>query len=285
MRTYRILSLGAGVQSTTIALMVKRGEIDPIDAAIFADTQEESGDTYKHLEWLISETKDSFPTHVVSRGKLGDDLVSGTGASRRSASIPSFQSEKEGEKCSGITPRQCTMDYKVAIVEKTIRQTIVGLKPRQRFPKDMSVVQLIGLSFDEPSRVLRVRNQFEKLSWSKCEFPIFQKQMTRSACLLWLRKYGVPHEVPRSACVFCPYKSNVEWQRLKQSDSSGWSRALEIDKALRDKSSACARDLRSVLWLHRSCVPLEQVDFRSADERVGQTIISFDTECTGMCGN
>lgn len=36
----RILSLGAGVQSTTMALMAAHGEIGPMpDCAIFADTQ------------------------------------------------------------------------------------------------------------------------------------------------------------------------------------------------------------------------------------------------------
>ena len=35
----RILSLGAGVQSSTIALMMKHGEIEPCDFAIFADTK------------------------------------------------------------------------------------------------------------------------------------------------------------------------------------------------------------------------------------------------------
>jgi hypothetical protein len=37
----RILSLGAGVQSTTLALMVAHGELEPIDCAIFSDTQSE----------------------------------------------------------------------------------------------------------------------------------------------------------------------------------------------------------------------------------------------------
>lgn len=34
----RILSLGAGVQSSTLALMIAAGGVAPIDAAIFADT-------------------------------------------------------------------------------------------------------------------------------------------------------------------------------------------------------------------------------------------------------
>jgi hypothetical protein len=36
----RVISLGAGVRSTTMALMAAHGEITPMpDAAIFADTQ------------------------------------------------------------------------------------------------------------------------------------------------------------------------------------------------------------------------------------------------------
>lgn len=39
----RVLSLGAGVQSTTLALLAAHGEIGPMpDCAIFADTRWES---------------------------------------------------------------------------------------------------------------------------------------------------------------------------------------------------------------------------------------------------
>lgn len=45
----RVLSLGAGVQSTTLALMAAHGEIEPPDCAIFADTQWEPAEVYAHL--------------------------------------------------------------------------------------------------------------------------------------------------------------------------------------------------------------------------------------------
>lgn len=285
MKTYRILSLGAGVQSTTIALMIHRGQLPPIDAAIFADPQEESEATYSHLKWLIEETKNSFPTIIRSRGKLGNDLMNGNGSgSKRFASIPAFQGQYG--TLTGITRRQCTSEYKTNVVEQTIKRDVIGLKPRQRFPLDIRVTQIIGLSFDEPSRLLRVREQFAKrVKWADPEFPLFQMQMSRKDCMKWLSDYGVPHTVPRSACVFCPYHSNQEWLRIKTEDPAGWNRAVEIDELLRRGGSACNRLLRAKLWLHRSCVPLAEADLRSKDERVGQTVISFDTECHGMCGN
>ena len=43
----RILSLGAGVQSSTLALMIEKGEIPMVDAAIFADTMGEPNCTIR----------------------------------------------------------------------------------------------------------------------------------------------------------------------------------------------------------------------------------------------
>ena len=49
----QIISLGAGVQSSTMALMAVRGEITPMpDCAIFADTGAEPQYVYEWLNWL-----------------------------------------------------------------------------------------------------------------------------------------------------------------------------------------------------------------------------------------
>jgi 3'-phosphoadenosine 5'-phosphosulfate sulfotransferase (PAPS reductase)/FAD synthetase len=63
MKTLRVLSLGAGVQSTTLALMIEKGEIPMVDAAIFADTGAEPKEVYTHLEWLKKQL--SYPVHIV----------------------------------------------------------------------------------------------------------------------------------------------------------------------------------------------------------------------------
>ena len=48
----RILSLGAGVQSSTLALMIEKGEIPMVDAAIFADVKGEPKAVTDWLEYL-----------------------------------------------------------------------------------------------------------------------------------------------------------------------------------------------------------------------------------------
>ena len=61
-RPLRVLALGAGVQSTALALMMHAGEIPAPDFALFADTQGEPRGVYEHLkrlkEWLRLKTSD-----------------------------------------------------------------------------------------------------------------------------------------------------------------------------------------------------------------------------------
>jgi hypothetical protein len=56
MMPIHILSLGAGVQSSTLALMAALGEVSPMpQAAIFADTQAEPRSVYEWLSWLTKQ--------------------------------------------------------------------------------------------------------------------------------------------------------------------------------------------------------------------------------------
>ncbi|NJM39337.1 MAG: hypothetical protein HC853_00490 [Anaerolineae bacterium] len=65
------LSLGAGVQSSCLALMYSAGEFATMpSAAIFADTQAEPLSVYKWLDWL--ERQLAFPVHRVTAGNLAD---------------------------------------------------------------------------------------------------------------------------------------------------------------------------------------------------------------------
>src|ERR1035441_9097717 len=69
-----ILSLGAGVQSSTLALMAAAGEVTPMPTcAIFADTQDEPVSVYKWLDWL--EKQLPFPVYRVTKGRLSDKAL------------------------------------------------------------------------------------------------------------------------------------------------------------------------------------------------------------------
>ena len=279
-----ILNLGAGVQSTTLFLMSIAGEVHKFDYAIFADTQEEPDDVYRHLEWL--ESLGGPPILRCTAGRLGDALDKGTDANGNGRtdgghyiSIPAFTKHPDGRM--GAVQRQCTKDFKVVPIEQAIRQRVFGAAPGKGIPKDSVCVQYMGLSFDEPKRVIRVKERFlsKPKNW-KVQFPLWEMQMTRGDCMAYLKE-RVPHQVPRSACVFCPFKKDDEWRLLRDHDPNGWARAVEIDHVCRTGTGLDAQR-----FLHRQCVPLEQVDLRPEHERTGQMMFQgFQDECEGYCGN
>lgn len=280
----RILNLGAGVQSTALFLMALDGdEVEPFDVAIFADTQEEPGSVYRHLDWL--DSLGGPPILIVTAGKLGDALEKGTDARGNArtdgghyVSIPAYTLNPDGSK--GLIRRQCTGDFKVKPIELAIREQVFGVGKGKPLPKDALCVQVMGLSYDEPKRVIRVKERFlaKPKTW-RVEFPLWDLEMTRLDCVRYLEK-RVPHPVPRSACVFCPFKRNEEWRYLKEHDPEGWSRAVEIDEVCRT-----GQGLDGQRYLHGSCVPLPLVDLRERDERTGQMNLGFIDECEGYCGN
>src|SRR5690554_3624769 len=95
-----LLSLGAGVQSSTMALMAAHGEITPMPmAAIFADTQAEPPSVYEWLDWL--EKQLPFPVHRVTKGSLEEDAtrmrISKKGHKYSRTAIPFFTLSANGE--------------------------------------------------------------------------------------------------------------------------------------------------------------------------------------------
>jgi hypothetical protein len=291
MTEHHFLNLGAGVQSTALYLMSIDGdepEVPRFDAAIFADTQEEPDEVYRHLEWL--ESQGGPPIIRTTAGKLGDALDRGSDANGNTRtdgghyiSIPAFTLHPV-TKQYGTIQRQCTKDFKIVPIEKLIRKRC-GAAPGRPISKHIIVHQYMGLSFDEPKRVIRVKQRFlAKPSNWKVHFPLWEMQFDRGDCKAYLRN-RMPYEVPRSACVFCPFKRDDEWRRLKEKDPAGWDRAVEVDKVCRTGTGLDAHR-----FLHRSCQPLDEVDLRPADEKSGQMnmfrhLRGFQDECEGYCGN
>ena len=278
-----VLNLGAGVQSTALYLMMMEGRAPKIEAAVFADTQEEPAAVYRHLEWLIAL---NGPRIIVATlGKLGDDLLRGEALYRvRFAAIPSFILNPDGRV--GRTRRQCSKDYKILVIERAIRREVCGLQPRQRVPKNTKIHQYFGISLDEKSRATRIweRHHVQKESIGEPHFPLIEMQMTRANCLDYLEK-RVPHPVPRSACVFCPFHTDLEWQRLKDAGGPDWDRLVQIDHGIRQEGVVVNRNMNLPMFLHRACKPIDEIDFKpKTNPKEMQLGFGFGEECEGVCG-
>ena len=277
----RVLNLGAGVQSTTVYLMMLQRLIEPAEVAIFADTQDEPEGVYNHLRWL--QSLNGIPILIRTKGRLSEDLKVGQNSSGgRFASIPAFTLGPQG---TGRVRRQCSSEYKIAVIDRCVRREILGLKPKQRVPKDTMVFQAFGISLDESGRATRLyENMLEKNEqrWKTLEFPLVERFMTRQLCEEWLSKQNIPHTVPRSACVYCPFHSDAEWVRIKNNPQD-WALAVEVDDALRRPGVVANRQLNQQLFVHRSCKPLTQIEFKPKPEDA-QSHLNFNQECLGVCG-
>ena len=279
----RVLNLGAGVQSTTLYLWAIDGELQ-IDYAVFADTQSEPRAVYEHVDFL--KTLGGPEIITATAGSLARNLVEGVNSTgQRFVSIPAFLDVNRRGKPDGIGRRQCTREYKIDVIERVIRERL-GLAKGQRVPPDVHITQIMGLSFDEPARMIRVRDQFRGRKQWHVELPLFDEFVTRTDCLAYLAKRLPGRKVPRSACSFCPFHDDNEWIDLRDNDPEAWSEAVQIDHAIREETSACQVGMESKQYLHRSCVPLDEVQLRPTppDQQKRMTFSVSEQDCLGYCG-
>jgi hypothetical protein len=263
----RFLSLGAGVQSSTLALMIAKGEVPMVEAAIFADTQWEPAAVYNWLDWL--ETQLPFPVHRVTAGSIREGIKGKAGlSSGHFASVPWHLQHPNGER--GMGQRQCTKTYKIEPLIKARRQ-LLGYAPRKRIPIG-SCETLIGISTDEATRM---RDSQER--WNRNIYPLIDLRMSRTDCLNWMARHGYPAP-PKSSCIGCPFHSDHEWRRIRDTDPEAWADAVALDEVIRHPG----RGMRGQQFMHRKLLPLAQVDL-STDEEKGQ-VNMFENECEGMCG-
>ena len=278
----RVLSLGAGVQSSTLALMIEKGEIPMVDAAIFADVKGEPSAVYKWLNYLKKEIK-SYPIYVVTWRDLKQDILDASKGEYKAFTAPFFTKNIETGK-RGMLMRQCTSDYKIKPVVQKVRE-LLGLKKGEKRKKNTHVEMLMGISKDEA-----IRMKTNRVKYIQNIYPLVDKNLTRSDCMKWMSEKGYP-KPPRSACTFCPYHSNEEWLRIKNGDQEEWKAVVELDKAIRSQERFKEKNkgsstLKDEIFLHRSCLPIDQVDFEEKKEKKqGDLFEGFELECEGMCGN
>jgi hypothetical protein len=264
-----IISLGAGVQSSTMALMAAAGEITPMPQfAVFADTGDEPAAVYRHLSYL--EPLLPFPIRRAARKmdyfstpesrRLSEHIVE-----RGFSQIPVFIRGDNGKPALG--KRQCTKHWKIVPVHQKIR-AVLGTTGKTMDPE--SVVLWQGISMDEISRMKPSRERF-----IKHRFPLIEMELSRAGCISWLQAkgYAIP---PKSACVFCPYKDRARWREDKEIGAGEWDLIRKVDAILAPRGEFLTADLKRI----------DEIDFSKPIQRSEDPnqMHLFNNECEGMCG-
>ncbi|WP_394620066.1 hypothetical protein JNUCC0626_13470 [Lentzea sp. JNUCC 0626] len=122
---------------------------------------------------------------------------------------------------------------------------------------DCTTTQAIGISTDEFARakdsdVRNLRNVIRliDLGWA------------RARCVDYLVEHGFG-STAKSACIGCPFHSNVGWRWLRDNDPVAWASAVELDNAIRNgysRATSHRQELHGRYFLHRSCKPLDKVE-------------------------
>ena len=257
----KVISLGLGVQSTALYLMSSMGyKVPRSDVAVFSDPQAEHPKTYEILDWLLKWKEENNGIDIiVNRSRnLYKDIVEKIPKGERVASIPAFSKNNDG-----LLMRQCTSEYKIQPVIKSCRK-LHNLKPRQRMlPTEM----WLGISTDEIERMKN--SNLYNISYF---YPLIYHQISRNDCIDFMEENDFPVPV-KSSCVFCPYHSNKFWVDMKK-DKKVWDTIVEVDNTIRKN-----KKLREPQYLHRSCNPIDEIDFDD-----GQTEMFEGFDCEGYCG-
>lgn len=268
-----VLSLGAGVQSSTLYRMAARGELDKVpDYAIFADTMQEPQWVYDNLDSMERDHGNKIPIVRASAGDLGAAIVNGVNTTGgRFASVPFWVRREDGTEAPG--GRQCTREYKIDVVKKAVR-TLLGLEPKQRAAGRFHVEEWVGISRDEAQRMKPSR-----YSWVTTRWPLIERMMDRQSCKQWMEDRGYP--IPgKSACIFCPYRRASEYAKWKTEEPELFEEACRIDDLIR--SSGTMKGMRGQQFILRTLEPLRDVTEESNDGP--QQLDLFGNECEGMCG-
>jgi hypothetical protein len=251
-----VQSYGGGVQSRAMLHMSLEGLLPRPDRVVFADTMAEPEDVYRvPREDAEHAERAGIPFDLVTAGDLSDV------ANLKGIFIPAHAlNTRNGNR--GMLRRQCTGRFKVDPIKRHLRT--LGYK---------HVTMLLGITTDESIRV-----KDSRVGWIDNKYPLIDAGLSRDDCARFLNERGLT--AAKSACVFCPYRSNYGWAKIRENPRD-WKTAVEYDREIRDQ-----RPEGGDLFVHPDRVPLDQAGI--PDLSVMTSLFDdgggFGNECEGHCG-
>jgi hypothetical protein len=261
----KILSMGWGIQTWTLAAMMALDEHPRADFLVFADTHHEGQGTYAFARKWTPWLGERGLTVVTVEGKQTEAPRMDWGKAG-AIMVPAFTIDADGHR--GQVRRQCTGDWKIAPIRRWIRAEM-GRRGIKAVPGAVESWQ--GISWDEFQRM-----RTSDVQYISHVFPLIDLKMTRRDCITWLGLHGLPVP-PKSACTFCPFQSITRWKELKRQGGVDWQEATTVDAAIRHIREGEGGD--ATVYLHPACKPLTQAVAIPEDQGAYQ--VMMDIGCEG----
>ncbi len=204
----RILSFGAGLQTTALAILVAQGKVQ-VAAVVFADTGAEKPETYWYMDNYTKPLIESMeiPFHVVHSTRKSENMGL-YGWLYNMSDIPNVRGR-----------RQCSWHFKRQVIDRYYPQAL----------------NLVGFSVEEKVRA-------DKALCKTDQHPLIELGLTGSDCRQIIQDYGWP--IPtKSSCFFCPFQRPAEWQWLKRTHRDLFDKALALEARFYERKPQFRNDM------------------------------------------
>ena len=239
------------MQSTALALMACENVRDPgrhplvpvYDLIAFCDLGMEPPWVMDQVAFIQDACLDAGIRFEVIKSPLYADYLENFGK-KRVVSIPFWTIGPDGRK--GKMMRNCTMDYKIGLIQKYVRWELLGYKKGQRIkPEDIKAHEMhIGFSAEEKRRCSENPHKM-----FVNHFPLVEMGLERKDNYAYIRDvWGL--ETKASACTFCPFHRNYFFQHLKGTDPDEYRELVEFDEMLEREQPHTK--IQSKLYISRS---------------------------------
>lgn len=256
----KILSCGAGMQSTALALMscanklILEGkdkenrftyipEIPVYDVVLFCNLGLEPTWVINQVHFIEEACKLADISFYIIESPLYDDYMNNFGK-KRVVSIPFWS--VDGNEKKGKMMRNCTLDYKIALMQNFVRWNLLGYKKGQRTrPEDLKAHEMhLGFSAEEKHRCKKnPHKMFEN------KFPLVEMGLTRADNYAYIKDvWGL--DTKASACCFCPFHTNYFFSYIKENDTKNYKKTVAFDQMLEEQQPNTK--IRSKLYISKS---------------------------------
>lgn len=232
----KILSCGAGMQSTALALMscenARKGILHPMvpiyDAVLYCDLNCDPPWVAAQVRFIARACEESgIPFYILHTDLYGHYMKNfGVG---RVVSIPFWGTDEDGKK--NRMPRICTIDFKIRLMQKFVRYDLLGYRPGEKLRKeDVKGHEMhIGFSKEEQRRIFD----------NPCplfvnKFPLVEMSLERPDNYRYcLEVWGM--KTKASACIICPFHRNYFFRFIKRHAPEDYEKVLHFDRLLEER--------------------------------------------------
>lgn len=254
----KILSCGAGMQSTALALMSCENALRGItvfplvpryDAIFFCDLGLEPVWVYSQVRFIQKACKLANIPFYILKTDLYGALRENFGY-KNVCSIPFWSVGPDGKKAKML--RHCTIDYKILAIQRRVRELLGYKRGQKTRPEDRAAHEMhIGFSLEERKRVSDSCHPM----FVNC-FPLIEMGWKREDSYKYiLETWGL--ETKASACCFCPFHRNYFFQHIKENYPEDYLKIVELDRILEKMQPFTP--IRSKLFISRSRKRIENL--------------------------